>query len=850
MMSGDPAPRPRHVVWGREIPFRNPSFTGRARVLAELRERLAQDATALLNQPPQPIYGLGGIGKTEVAAEYAHRFRADYDLVWWIRAEREETIINALIALGRRMRLDDFHTDDRDVSIQRVLDALRSRDPFGGWLLIFDNAQTAAEVHPYIPRGGGHVIVTTRDQHWNRVLKGGGIEVSEFEPDETVAFLRKRVPGLVPGDGVAADDALKLATELGNLPLAVEHAAAYLTETGMSVAEYIALFRASASSVVSEALDIPYPQAVATTWDLSCARLSGGAKALFRLLAFISPEPISAELLVQPTVARGLPTPLDAVLSGTTTYRRAARELARFSLIKMDAARNVVQLHRVVQAVTKDQVLRENPDEAAKYRDGAHMLLAASDPGNPTRDDSEVPYERSRQHLVPSEATRSGNMDVRRLIINQVERLRIRGGYTECLKLGQGTLELWRNLFGPDDRQTLALAVQVADTLRARGDSDAATLLTDDTLARLRENYGEEDPVYLLCVRNHSISLRLRGEYAEALATVQDMLPHYQSVFGPEDQVVLQVRNSIAINLRCLGRYREALEYDSDNLHEREQTVGPDATDTLRSRFGYSRDLRQLGRYEESLDAIREIGRILADKSDAWTVFRLLTHNDLAVALRRAGYREDAVRESVRALDLHNSILGPKNRQSLQTATNAINDHRAVENLAEAQSLGEATVDGWTSIAGPGHPNTLAACANLAVVLRLRGNPKWAMELNERARAGFVAQFGEAHPSSLVAAHNFASDLAMMGEIGRAREIGEATLTHSRKVRGDTHWFTLATMANLALDRTGDRDPQGAQALREEALAGYRDSESPDHPDVRLVLQHTRVNLDIEPMSD
>ncbi|MFI6298999.1 FxSxx-COOH system tetratricopeptide repeat protein [Nonomuraea sp. NPDC050790] len=847
MMSGDPAPRPRHVVWGREVPFRNPNFTGRARVLAELRERLTRDATALLNQPPQPVYGLGGIGKTEVAAEYAHRFRGDYDLVWWIRAEREETIINALIALGKRMRLDDFHTDDRDVSIQRVLDALRGRDPFGAWLLIFDNAQTAAEVYPYIPRGGGHVIVTTRDQHWHRVLKVGGIEVSEFEPDETVAFLRKRVPG---NGATTDDDALRLATELGNLPLAVEHAAAYLSETGMSVAEYIELFRASASSVVSEALDIPYPQAVATTWDLSCARLSLGAKALFKLLAFVSPEPISAELLVQPTVARGLPAPLDGVLSGTTAYRRAARELARFSLIKMDAARNVVQLHRVVQAVTKDQVLRENPEEAAEFRHGAHTLLAASDPGNPTRDDSEVAYERSRQHLVPSEATRSDNPDVRRLIINQVERLRIRGGYTECLKLGQGTLELWRELFGPDDRQTLALAVQVADTLRARGEADAATALTDDTLTRLRANYGEDDPVYLLCVRNHSISLRLRGDYAQALATVQDLLQHYQSVFGEEDQVVLQVRNSIAINLRCLGRYREALQYDSDNLREREQTVGPDATDTLRSRFGYSRDLRQLGRYEESLDAIREIGRILADKGDAWTVFRLLTHNDLAVALRRAGYREDAVRESVRALELHHSILGPRNRQSLQTATNAVNDHRAVENLAEAQALGEATVQGWTDVAGPDHPNTLAACANLAVVLRLRGNPKAAMELNERARTGFVAQFGEAHPSSLVASHNFASDLAMMGEVGRAREIGEATLAHSRKVRGDTHWFTLATMANLALDRTGDRDPQGARALREEALAGFGASESADHPDVRLAEQYTRVNLDIEPMSD
>ena len=472
-----------NLVWGREIPFKNPHFTGRDKELADLRRQLVTAPTAVIGQPPIPLYGLGGVGKTEIAAEYAHRHREDYALCWWVRCEREALIVNSLLSLGKRLQLPDFRVEERDYSVNLVIDALNKGYPFPNWLLIFDNATNAEMVLPYLPRGSGHVIITSRDIRWRRALHVDGIEVSEFESAETVEFLRKRVPALavVPAEGEKglaphqvpaenerrSNNAAQLAEELANLPLAAEHAAAYLAETGASVPQYLELYRTNAHEMLGTDLDISYPYRVATTWSVSRRMISREADALFNLLAFFAPEPIYEELLLHPAKAGSLslPAPLDRVLANTTEFRRAARELSRVSLIKINPVRNVLQVHRVVQAVTYGQLQRENKTLAAQYRTAAHTLLAASDPNAPDRDDSDDAYERSRQHIVPSGALDSPDPLVRRLIRNQVRRLHRRGEFAESLSLGELALKVWQEKFG-NDRDTLALAVEIGFPLR------------------------------------------------------------------------------------------------------------------------------------------------------------------------------------------------------------------------------------------------------------------------------------------------------------------------------------------------------------------------------------------------
>jgi tetratricopeptide (TPR) repeat protein len=853
--------RGRPPIWGREIPFRNRHFTGRTRQLEELRGRLESASTAFIGQPVLPLYGLGGVGKSEIAAEYAHQYRSHYTLCWWIRSEHEDLILNSLVNLGRMMKLPDLRLDERDYCVELVMDALNRGEPYADWLLIFDNASQSGMVARYIPRGPGHVIITSRDTQWRRALGVEGIEVAEFEPSETVDFLCKRIPALKVTEGEDIDpltakqnkdhkrDAAELAKALDNLPVAADHAGAYIAETGTSIQEYLKLYNENAHKLFATEVDIAYPRAVATTWSISRKTLSEEADALFTLMAFFAPEPIYEELLLQPGKVTAPTAPLQVVLNEPAEFQRATRELARFSLIKVNSARNVLQMHRVVRAVTQGQLEREDKDAAESLRSVVHAILAASDPNAPDRDDSEDAYERSRQHIVASGALRSPNPLVRRLIINQVHRLYRRGGFTESLNLGESALKEWQSEFG-DDNQTLGLAVEVAAALRRIGRWEEALRMNAETLRKLASLTNEEDPTYLKCARSYGIDLNILGRYKEAYGNDIRLLPLYQKTFGPDDLETLQMRNNVAISLRCLGRFSEALAYDRQTLEARLRITGPTDTGTLTSRFAEARNLRRLGQWHEALKIIRDVSETLEHKGEPWNQFRLLVESDYGVSLRRIGEYQAAAKRGEDVLERYNNLLGENHRDTLRAATNIINDRRLTNKLDEAQELAEKVISGLRKIVGEAHPNTVAAQANLAIVLLSAGNTKTSAMLNEKALDDFTRIFGLEHPSTLVVMSNFASSLAAMGEAQRARDLGERSLELHRRVRGPDHPCTLATAANLSMDRRACGDSVGGEALLNETLQRFDDTLTGEHPWSRRAAEYGRLLMDIEPMMD
>ncbi|CAL9620728.1 FxSxx-COOH system tetratricopeptide repeat protein [Streptomyces sp. NPDC058947] len=847
----------RGLIFGDEIPARNPHFTGREEELRILRQRLTASAVEVLSQPPQAVFGLGGIGKTEIAAEYAHRFAKEYDLVWWVRSEHEDRMRDAFVKLGKRLGLAS-PDGQRDKSIWTVMDALRS-GPYDRWLLIFDNATQPEVVKRYLPVGRphGHVIITSREQQWRRHTKAEGIEVTQFTEEETVEFLRRRVPDLAARDeqGKPLDpeseksrqaDALRLARALDNLPIAAEHAAAYLAETKISANAYLEMFDEDPHELLSEHVDMDYPHVVATTWSISSRQLGSDATELFNLCAFFSPEPMAEELFLTGGANVRAPEALAEVLADTRRFRQAARRLHRYSLAKTDGKRNVLTVHRVVQRVTRGQIALDRPEDCAAYRTAVHTLLAATNPRNPDRESNDAQYERSLQHLMPAGALQTDNPDLRQLVVDQVRRLHLRGGHEESLRLGEAALKAWRDTSGPDDERVLQLAVEVGIAMRLAGRSKEARELNEETLERLTRKFGEEHEVTLICANSYGGDLRTLGRFDEALELDLKLMPLFERVFLPHHPRTLNVRNNLGADYRRLGRFRDALQHDELAYAERERVLGPSNLRTLTSKDSISHDLRGCGQYDLALDVARDVITALALRPGPETLDSLNAQKSFAVALRKAGHYEDALEESETAVQRYIDFLGEEHRYTLRAKINRINDLRVTDHPREAEELGRSALAQCPRLDIPKGDITWATMVNLALVLR-RNNPDEARALDEGAVQGLSEVFGPEHPFTLQATANLASDLAAVGETAGALDLGKRCFEAAGRVLGTDHPDTLAMGANLSLDLRATGDSGQAEELRTDILRRYEEVLSVEHPVARIAQQRGRINIDIEP---
>ncbi|GAA1562274.1 hypothetical protein GCM10009827_099730 [Dactylosporangium maewongense] len=335
------------------LPARNGNFCGRDTALEQLYGVLRTVSVAAV-LPVGAVHGLGGVGKTQLAVEFAHRYRSDFDVVWWIPAEQPSAVVAALAGLARRLGVPDV-ADQTDLAMG-VLELLRGRDR---WLLVYDNAESPAELAGLLPSGGGgQVLVTSRWAAWAALASPLPLDV--LARQESVEFLRRRAGSAVAVRRDTADGEVawsELAELVGDLPLALEEVVAYLEETGESLADYLELLRSRARELFG--LDHPGDgggevderdrRRVATVWSVSLDRVSveaPAAGALLNLLAFLAPEVPRMLPAEQPQV---LPEPLRTAVRDRLAYNRLVAAVGRYSLAT--ASGGELRLHRLVQAV-------------------------------------------------------------------------------------------------------------------------------------------------------------------------------------------------------------------------------------------------------------------------------------------------------------------------------------------------------------------------------------------------------------------------------------------------------------------------------------------------------------------
>jgi tetratricopeptide (TPR) repeat protein len=853
----DVTPRPSHRIWSNEIPSPNPNFTGRAAELERLRDNLFS------RQPPhvQVISGMGGIGKTELATQYVHRSIDTYEIIWWIRAEHQDRVRDALVKLGQRLELRQATTDSaRDRTVAAVLETLQS-GAWPSWLLVFDNAVNPLDLQKYIPASQptGHVVITARQPNWPSYILADSIEVPPFTDAESISFLRRTVPSLAEGSGFSTaedarrvSEARRLATTLGHLPIAVEHAAAYLAETGQSVEEYLARFTENAHQLLSEQpTDSDLPAPVSGTWAMSSTLLTADAERLFNLCSFFSPEPIAAALFLQPAADIEGPPGLAELLTSPQRFRAAATQLHRLSLARVDGARDLIHVHRVVQAVTKGRLRLDRIEAFRAYRDAADTLLASSNPGNPDQGSSDQVYDLSLQHLESDNRfLHTENSALRTLIIDQVRRLHLRGGHVEAMKFGQDALDVWRESLGEEDLQVLALSVEVAVAMYMGGHAaDAHELILRIRPLLQGHPMGDGFKALLFCESIYGADLRARNQFREALNLDLSILSKFEMVFGSNDERTLNVRNNIAIDYRNLGQFRKALEEDERALADRRRVLGDVDMYTHMSSTAVARDLRGLGLYQESLDVGRRVVAEFDAAGGRENIRWLDACEGFATALRKAGHHWDALQQSEHVLQRCRDYLGVDHMYTLRAAADLINGRRAVGDLTSAEELARQTHDLCRESRESNVPDVLlyTVLMNLASVLRVAGRPDMALPYDDQARRGLIRIHGDGHLFTLAANTNYTSDLAALGRLGEAIDLGRRTLDYCHLYLGEDHPDTLMAAANLSSDETAAGDVvSGAQRLAE-VLRGYERTLTLEHPEARAAAQRARLTAEIEP---
>ncbi|HUR02145.1 MAG TPA: FxSxx-COOH system tetratricopeptide repeat protein, partial [Nonomuraea sp.] len=631
----DPPP-----VWGN-VPPRNPNFTGRRELLEQLGKRLsAGGTTAVL---PSALHGMGGIGKTQMATEYVYRHSQDYDLIWWIEAARVTQIRASLTDLARQLGLPG--ASESNTAVPAVREALRIGRPFRRWLLIFDAAETPEEVLPFIPTNGpGEVLITSRNPDWAGVARP--LELAVFEREESIELLGRR------GPEINTDDANELAEKLGDLPLAVEQAAAWRAMTGMPVAEYLRLFDESVAEILDTSAPPAYEVSVAAAWNVSFDELktrNPAAHQILHICAYFSPEPISRDLFTGVSRGVSISPELDAALRDPIKLSKAIRDINRYGLAKIDHGNNTIQLHRLVQLVLRKRVMA--PQLQAQMKHGAHQLLSGRDPNDPESARHWPRYRELLPHAYAADIVDCEDGWVRQLAINLMRFLFAWGDHDEAARLAEYAREKFERQLGPTDPHTLDVSQRLGLYLWGLGRYAEASIVNQLTLQRRIQASGEDSEETLVLQTNIVMDLRAKGDFAQASKLSEEIYFKSKRLFGEDDPEALNAAYQHALSLRLSGEYEAAAELDESTLQRRTEVLGPDHPRTLYSNAALIIDRREAGEYmraridQEKLSTIYQ-ARFGEDNNDTIT-----QGFHLSVARRKDGEHTTALELSTAALD-------------------------------------------------------------------------------------------------------------------------------------------------------------------------------------------------------
>lgn len=576
-----PTGHPAYPEIFESVPPRDLNFTGREDILSQLH--------CLLMDPNRPaaitqaaIHGLGGVGKTSVAAEYAHRHASEYAGVWWAPAENQTVLLASLAVLAGQLDPRFEEETDHKKAAQRGLASLaRSAVPF---LLVYDNVEAPDVLHGLVPSAGARVLLTTRWTDWGG--QAAELELDVLGSEAAVAFLQKRA-GRADAPG-----AMGLAEALGYLPLALDHAGAYCRLSGLSFDAY----RNGIDTRITKApKGVAYPASVAATFGLAIEKAAAEqptAETLLSLCAYIAPERI----------------PLDLIATEITDENKrteALMILAAVSLIdheELDSGQPAVMLHRLVQAAMRTR-LAERGETATTIELVARMLTVAF-PRTGGEDISQwsrcavlIPHVLELLKYIDASQNTS---ELYKLFHAAASYLQWRGSYSQAEQLYRRAISISENVFGVDHPQVAAIRNDLGTSYWQAGRFAEAELLLKEALATKEKVYGHNHNEVASGLNNLANIYFERGRLEEAEALYKEAIAIGEATIGRRHHHVATRLNSLALIYASTNRPVEAEALYIEAIEIGESTLGPEHPEVAKWLNNLAHLYSSLQRYREA----------------------------------------------------------------------------------------------------------------------------------------------------------------------------------------------------------------------------------------------------------
>lgn len=842
------------------LPYpRNPLFTGREEILQALHRQLDTNQAIALTQS-SALHGLGGVGKTQIALEYAYRYTLEYSAVFWIGAETTEHIIFSFLCIAEILQVAGRNDKDQQRAVAAVRQWLNSHC---GWLLIWDNVEDPDLLLHFLPKArSGASLLTTR----NAALRSlaSAMDLSPMRQEEGVLFLLRRAKLIsaeasstevlqlasnVPEQYTAAEG---LVAAMDGLPLALDQIGAYSEETGCSLSDYLRRYHHHQTRLLDRRGNLSryHPHSVGTTFKLALEQVHQAyptsAKVL-RICALLHAEAIPEEIFLT-----GAPyLDLDWSSAGSS-FDQVRAVLQSLSLLQYQPETRTLSLHRLVQAV-----VREWMDEQEQIRWQRRLLAAlnALFPEDPSIACRWEDCERLLVHVLRATAADSnctGQREHVEVLCKAADYLHERARYEQAEALYLRAIHLGEQPPGTEHCAHARALDGLAFLYGEQGKYALAEELGERALHLRELALGFEHPQVAHSLTTLAMLYTDQGKYSQAEVWLRQAIRIWELAVGPDAYQIATPLTRLGLLYWRQGKYQQAEPLLQQATRIWEQASGPDALQVTSSLNTLALLYWKQGKYAlaeplfQHIVCVQEQAHGLEHPLLAYTLTGLAIlyaeqgkyalaeplfqrtlqiweqtwgpdHQQVSVSLLNLG--ELAMVQGKytqaepllqRALRMKERIWGPEHQQMTSPLHLLADLYTQQKKYTQAETLLRRALQIWERQSEPEHPDLASLLTGLASVLREQGKETEAEALLQKALRLREQHLGVTHPETAATLYALALLRQRQGRLCEARSLVGRALQIQEQALGATHPKTIATSTlsmQLQVVQPGARSP-------------------------------------------